>query len=261
MRQAAATPRSTKHSCHLSRTRNLGLPPYPSPNIARAEASKPRSWRRLLLAWPLLLLGLPGCNDLTRSSVDAMKLALHRKPEVRPSAADVAAKPYYQMQATSPDGSAVLILGNVDGQRQAWYGTYGVVIFLEHGRVVQTAGLSQNLDGLQLPGDDPFARGLQTLTAPVSYRLGKDWSPDYRYGVPVDATLTPAGREQISILGTRHDVLRVDEQLSAPALHYHATNHYWVDPGDGFIWKSEQQVAPGLSLQLVQLRPYREQQP
>jgi hypothetical protein len=67
----------------------------------------------------------------------------------------------------------------------------------------------------------------------------------------MDATLTPAGHEQISILDTIHDVLRVDEQLSAPALHYRATNHYWVDPRDGFIWKSEQQVAPGLALQLV----------
>jgi len=238
------------------------LPPYPTPNIARATARKPRSaWRHLLLVLPLLLPGLHGCNDLTRSSVDAMKLALHGKPTVRPSAAEVAAKPYYQLQATSPEGSAVLILGNLDGQRQAWYGAHGTVVFIEHGRVVQTAGLSQNLDGLQLPADDPFARGLQTLTAPVSYRLGKDWSPGYRYGVPVDATLTPVGHEQISILGTTHDVLRVDEQLSVPALHYRATNHYWVDPRDGFIWKSEQQVAPGLGLQLVQLRPYRERRP
>lgn len=238
------------------------MPPYPPPDTARATASASRSvWRHLLLAWPLLLLGLQGCNDLTRSSVDAVKLAMQRGHTVQPSAAEVAAKPYYQLQATSPDGSAVLILGNVDGQRQAWYGAHGVVIFLEHGRVVQTAGLSQDLDGLQLPVDDPFARGLQTLTAPVSYRLGKDWSPGYRYSVPIDATLTPAGPERISILGNNRDVLRVDEQLSAPALHYRATNHYWVDPGDGFIWKSEQQVAPGLSLQLVQLRPYRKRQP
>lgn len=240
-------------------------------NTARATAPKARSaadrmgsarrWRSLWLASPLLLLAMQGCSDLSRSSFDAAKLAMHRHPHVNPTAAEVAAKPYFQLLATSPDGSAVLILGNIDGRRQAWYGTHGVVIFMDHGRVVQTTGLSQNLDGLQLPADDPFVRGLQTLTAPVSYRLGKDWSPGYRYGVQVDATLTPAGHEQINILGSSHDVLRVDEQLSAPALHYRAINHYWVDPRDGFIWKSEQQVAPGLTLQLVQLRPYREKQP
>lgn len=216
-------------------------------------------WQRMLLAG-LALLVISGCSDLSRSSFDTVKLAIHHQPHVEPDAAEVAAKPYYQMQATSPDGSAVLILGNLDGLREAWYGAHQVVVFLEHGRIVQTAGLHQNLDGLQLPADDPFARGLQTLTAPVDYSLAKDWSPGYRYGVHVDARLIPAGPEQISILGTIHQVLRVDEQISVPATHDHATNHYWVDPQDGFIWKSEQQVAPGLTLQLLQLRPYREKQ-
>jgi hypothetical protein len=214
-----------------------------------------------LFAWPLLLLGMHGCTDLSRSSIDAMKLAVHGSPSVDPSAAEVAAKPYYQLEATSPQGSAVLILGNLDGHREAWYGTHQAVVFIEHGRVVQTVGLSQNLDGLQLPANDPFVRGLQTLTAPIEYSRGEDWSPGYRYGVLVDARLSPAGSEQITILGTTHQVLRVDEQLSAPAAHYRATNHYWVDPQDGFVWKSEQQVVPGLTLKLLQLRPYREKQP
>ncbi|MEW9624540.1 YjbF family lipoprotein [Rhodanobacter geophilus] len=210
-------------------------------------------------AWLLALLLLQGCSDLSRASYDTLRLALHGKPTVHPTAATVAAKPYYQMQATGPGGSAVLILGNLDGGRQAWYGAHGVVVFLEHGRVVQTSGLQANLDHLLPPADDPFVHGLQMLTAPVSYRMRQDWSPGYRYDVPVDATLTPAGRERIDILGEVHDVLRVDEQLAAPGLHHRATNHYWVDPHDGFIWKSEQHIAPGVDLQLVQLRPYRGQ--
>lgn len=247
------------------------MPPDQLTNTARLATPKTRSvtdrtttsrrWRKLLFAWPLLLLGVHGCSELSRSSVDAVKLAMHRHPHVEPTAAEVAAKPYFQLQATSPDGSAVLILGNLDGQREAWYGSHQVVIFIEHGRLVKTVGLSQNLDDVHLPADDPFDRGLQTLSVPVSYSYSKDWSPGYRYGVRVDATLTPAGHEQITILGTSHPVLRVDEQISVPAMHYRATNHYWVDSRDGFIWKSEQQVAPGLSLQLVQLRPYREKQP
>lgn len=253
----------------LPRDKEPGLQSDPLTNTAHATAPKARSatartmsvWRCLLLAWPLLLLSLQGCSELSRSSISAVKLAMHGTPQVQVTPAEVAAKPYYQLQASSPDGKAILILGNVDGLRQAWYGAHGVVVFIEHGRVVQTTGLGQNLDGLQLPADDPFVRGLHTLTTPLTYRLGKDWSPGYRYGVQVDATLTPAGHEQISILDQTHDVLRVDEQLSAPALHYRASNHYWVDPQDGFIWKSEQQVAPGLTLQLVQLRPYRGKQP
>jgi hypothetical protein len=46
--------------------------------------------------------------------------------------------------------------------------------------------------------------------------------------------------------------------LGAPAAGFAGVNHYWVDPADGFIWKSHQFVAPGLPLDLVQLRPYRD---
>lgn len=241
-----------------------GLPPdqlthracaaTPGTRSAAAGAVSRRLWR---LGWPLLLLALAGCTGLSRSSVDAVKLALHRRAPLAPTAAAVAARPYYQMQATGPDGSAVLILGNIDGTRQDWYGDHGVALFLQRGRIVQSIGLGQNLNGLQLPANDPFARGLQTLVAPVDYHYSADFSPGYRYGVPVQATLTPAGTEQVSILGTSHQLLRVDEHINAPAADYHATNHYWVDPKDGFIWKSVQQVAPGVRLQLVQLRPYR----
>lgn len=237
---------------------SLAVPfvPVEAPSPATAKRLK-----RFLLIALLPLFGLYGCTDLSRTTVDTMKLAIHKPKAMVPTAAEVAAKPYFQMQATSPQGTAVLILGNVDGARQAWYGTQHTVLFIEHGRVIQTAGLTQNLAGLQLPRDDPFVRGLQTITAPVSYEFTADWSPGYRFGVPVDATLTPAGSTQITILGTPHHVLRFDEQLNAPVANYHATNHYWVDPSDGFIWQSEQQIAPGLSLKLVQLRPYRGKQP
>ncbi|MEO7067505.1 MAG: YjbF family lipoprotein [Rhodanobacter sp.] len=231
-----------------------------------APRTPPRSsakWRLWLL--PLISLlclsGLSGCSDLSRSSVDTIKLAIHKPKPIAPTAAEVAAKPYFQLQATSPQGTAVLILGNVDGARQAWYGSHQVILFIEHGRVVQTAGLAQNLAGFQLPAADPFKHGLQLITAPVSYKFTADWSPGYRFGVPVEATLTPAGATQITILGKVHQVLRYDEQLSAPLANYYATNHYWVDPSDGFVWQSEQSVAPGLSLKLMQLRPYRKAQP
>ena len=235
--------------------------------LGRGERFPPRSATpvaertKCTLVSLILLLALSGCTDVSRSSFDAVKLAVKPRPEPAYTAAEIAARPYYQLEATGPLGTAVLILGNVDGRRQAWYGTRGLVIFIEHGRVVKSTGLDQNLDDVQLPANDPFLHGLQTLQAPQDYRFAVDWSPGYRYGVPVNARLIPKGNEPVSILGTTHQLLRVDEQLDVAALHYHVTNHYWVDPHDGFVWKSVQQVAPGLSLQLVQLRPYRESPP
>ncbi len=174
------------------------------------------------------------------------------------TAEQVAAKPYYQMRATTDRGDALLVLGNVDGQRQLWYGKDGVVIVLVHGRVVQTIGLAQNLDGSRVASTaNPFVSGLHKLTMPVAYTREDDWSPGYRYGVPVQATLSPEGYIDIDILGTSHHVLLITEQLTSEVTRYRAANRYWIDPQDGFVWKSEQQVLPGLTLTLTQLRPYR----
>ena len=211
----------------------------------------------LRVAMLLAALVLAGCTAVSSSSIDAVKLAIRQHHQPPLTAAEVAARPYYQLEASTPSGHAVLILGNLDGKREDWYGAHGVVVFLEHGQVVRTAGLPQNLDGLQQAADNPFARGLQRLTAPVEYTRYEDWSPGYRYGVPVHVRLTPAGTGQLAILGQTRTVLRVDEQLDAPAAGWHAVNHYWVDPADGFVWKSVQQVTPGLPITLVQLRPYR----
>ena len=201
---------------------------------------------------------LAGCTSVSRSTVDTMRLVWQGTPKLSPTAEQVQAKPYFQMRATTAHGDAILILGNVIGARQYWYGTSGVALVLEDGRVVQTIGLTQNLDGSLVDrANDPFAHGLQTLTATASYDRIDDWSPGYRYGIPVHATLKPAGEASIDILGTSHQVLLVNEEVSAKAAGYRASNRYWVDPSDGFVWMSEQEVMPGMTIKLVQLRPYR----
>lgn len=208
----------------------------------------------LLLAGSLLALG--GCTSISRSTTDLLKLAVNQHRSQMPTAAQVAANRYYQMYVRTSTGQAVLILGNLDGTREDWYGHGNVVVFLRHGQLVKTTGLAQNLEGLHEPADNPFARGLQHLTAPVAYTRTEDWS-GYRYGVPVHAQLEPLGRTQIDILGTPHEVLHVRETLNAPAAHFHAVNQYWVDPQDGLVWKSVQQVVPGQAITLVQLKPFR----
>ncbi|MBM7123998.1 YjbF family lipoprotein [Dyella flava] len=191
-----------------------------------------------------------------------MKLVANSHFSKAPTLEQVNANPYAQLEVqTAQEGQVVLVLGNVDGTREVWYGNPHVAVFTEHGRVVQTVGFNHDLDGLHAPADDPFVRGLQMLAVPTDYIRTEDWAPGYRYGVIVNARLVPAGRTQITILGVPHTVLRVDEELSAPAAGYRATNHYWVDPGNGFVWKSEQHVSPELTLTLTVLRPYRGSQP
>lgn len=245
----------------LSRRPNNGRrePAFAMPlRLARGHRSFARRCVQRLAVLAASGLLLAGCTSVSRSTVDTMELVWQGTPKLSPTAEQVQAKPYFQMRAITAHGDAILILGNVVGARQYWYGSGGVALVLEDGRVVQTIGLAQNLDGSRIDhANDPFVHGLQTLTAGTSYDRVDDWSPGYRYGIAVHATLKPAGETSIDILGTAHRVLLVNEEVSAKAAGYRVSNRYWVDPSDGFVWMSEQEVMPGMTIKLVQLRPYR----
>jgi hypothetical protein len=178
-----------------------------------------------------------------------------------PTPAQVLAQPYFQMQVEQARHAAVLVLGNVDGGREAWYSSDGKILFLRHGVLVKTWGLPQNLDATELPPDSPFRRGLQHLAGAVSSQRQIDLSPGYRYGVTLDSKVSPGPLETVEVLGQPRQLRRIDEHLRADALHWQADNHYWIDPVDGFVWKSQQTVPGGLPLTLTQLRPYREGAP
>jgi hypothetical protein len=199
------------------------------------------------------LMALCACSSVSSGSVEAIRLAVHGET-VHPTAESVAASPYFQLQANGPDGEAILILGKAEDGRLGWYGAGDDVLFTRDGVLVKTIGLPRNLDGTAFSGVNPFAVGLQHLSAPQSYTRSMDWSPGYRYGVAMQATLTPGALETIDILGTKRALRRYDEHLTGPAGSF--TNRYWVDPADGFIWKSRQYVAPGFPLELIALRPY-----
>ena len=203
----------------------------------------------------LMLLLVAGCSTVSEGSLQAGSLYLHRHSKVAVTPASVAALAYYQLQVNAPGGQAVLILGSVSGSRLGWYAKGHQAVFMEHGLVVKTLGLSDNLDRLALPGDNPFAVGLQRVSYPMSYTRTMDWSPGYRYGVTVRATLTEASMENVEILGVTHSLRRIDERLLGDG--FDRENRYWVDPVDGFIWKSVQYIDASQRLEIIQLRPYR----
>lgn len=199
---------------------------------------------------------MSACTDVSMGSLETVKQAVHGGTSVHPTAESVAAEPYYQLQVEAPGGEAILLLASVQGDLLGWYGPDGQAVFLKHGVLVKTLGLTRNLDAMQLEGD-PFAGGLQHVQAPVTYRRVMDWSPDYHYGIHVQAQLQPMAMENVDILGTVHRLRRFDEHLRAAETGFDVVNRYWVDPVDGFIWKSRQYAAPGQALELIQLRPYR----
>lgn len=221
--------------------------------MSRSAPLAPFTVQHGLAALLLVTLGLSGCGVVGRTSIKSVQMAIQGTPDVQPTAAEVAAIPYPQIKVRGPNGGAVLVLGNVDAGRQAWYSSERSIVFLQDGLLVGTHGGTPELQNMWIEGENPF-RTLHTLEGATTVKRRYDLMPGYRFGLEVTGTLERVGREQIDILGTARDLIHVREVLRGE--DWKAENEYWVDPANGFIWKSRQAIDPSTHLDITQLKPY-----
>lgn len=200
------------------------------------------------LAALLLLVG--GCTTVSRTTSQSIALLFHKAPP--PTAEQVAAVPYPQLWLQAPDMSGTLVLAYEDDGRQAWFAGHEAVLYLQPNGLVSGLSSPRLKVQAQLRSSDPFARPQADTRTERTF----DWMPGYRYGVVVEGRLQRIGPETITLpTGRTLALVRYEERLSGPGLK--ATNQYWVDEDHGFVWKSRQTLAPGYTIEITQLKPYR----
>ncbi|WP_282358725.1 YjbF family lipoprotein [Pseudomonas sp. PS01303] len=206
---------------------------------------------------------LCGCNPLMSASLNNLKAAIVGPDEVEVTPAEVAGVNYPQLKLTTPSGSGVLALVRERENLQFWVASGKQVLLLRDGLAVRSIGLGLegDLDGTRLADNSPFKRGLHQVPDGFTTRRWIDLYKGQEVGVIVNSRFTRRATETLTILDKDYAVLRVDEQIDAPAIGLSATNRYWVDPRDGFIVQSEQQLTSQLRVKLVQLTPDRRHLP
>jgi len=206
---------------------------------------------------------LCGCNPLMSASLNNLKAAVVGPDEVDVSAAEVAGVNYPQLKLTTPSGSGVLALVREREDLQFWVASGKQVLLLRDGLAVRSIGLGLqgDLDGTRLADDSPFKQGLHHVADGFTTRRWIDLYKGQEVGVIVNSRFSRRATETLEILDKPYSVLRIDEQIDAPAIGLSATNRYWVDPRDGFILQSEQQLTSQLRVKLVQLTPDRRHLP
>ena len=206
---------------------------------------------------------LCGCNPLMSASLNNLKAAVVGPDEVDVTPAEVAGVNYPQMKLTTPSGSGVLALVREREDLQFWVASGKQVLLLRDGLAVRSIGLGLegDLDGTRLSDDSPFKTGLHQVADGFTTRRWIDLYKGQQVGVSVTSRFSRRATQTLEILNKEYTVLRVDEQIDAPAIGLRATNHYWVDPHDGFILQSEQQLTAQLRVKVVQLTPDRRHLP
>ncbi|PCR94056.1 hypothetical protein CP336_23380 [Pseudomonas fluorescens] len=206
---------------------------------------------------------LCGCNPLMVASVTNLKSAVVGPDDIDVTPAQVAEVNYPQLKLTTPSGSGVLALVREREDLQFWVASGKQVLLLRDGLAVRTIGLGAegDLDGTRLSDASPFKRGLHNVADGDTSQRWIDLYKGQEVGLIVNSRFTRKSMETLKILNKEYAVLRVDERIDVPAIGLRATNRYWVDPVDGFIVQSEQQLTSQLRVKIVQLTPDRRRVP
>jgi hypothetical protein len=232
-----------------------------------AKTTKPDPARRSLLfggasllpgLLPSLLLG--GCitSPIIGNAVDVAKAQVFGHPDLPLRRATIAKLPYASMTARVGEGpQALLLLARSQGAEQHWIsGLDRSVLALRGGRVVKTFGFPENLKDTRADAIDPVDRLLHKLTRPLHHTRYLDLDVGPHYGLVIDSVFQSLGPRKLRIVELDFDTILVREQNVARTLNWSFENLYWVDPADGFVWKSRQTIARGFApVQFEILKP------
>jgi hypothetical protein len=198
---------------------------------------------------PSLFLG--GCinSPIIGNAFDVAKAQVFGYPDLPLRRSTIAKLPYASMTARVGEGpQALLLLARSQGDEQHWIsGLDRSVLALRGGRVVKTFGFPENLKDTRADAIDPVNRLLHKLTQPVHHTRYIDLDVGPHYGLVVDSIFESLGPRKVRIVELDFDTILVREQNVVRTLNWRFENLYWVDPVDGFVWKSRQVIARGFA--------------
>ncbi|KMV28503.1 lipoprotein YmcC precursor [Photobacterium swingsii] len=211
----------------------------------------------------LCLTLLTGCSQKFQDVNDTAKLALFGDDDTQLTAQAINQLPYASMYARIGDGpQAFMVLAFAEqdiilsaqdstNDRTApqlkWLSADRGLIVTQAGRITKTASLTQgNLVATTSTTIDPLALGLHQALTPKTWTRTLDWQPGYHFGYTVNSTFSNGSEQVIVINDQPVKSLYFTEEVNVPSLGKSYQNEFWLNPKNGTVIKSRQQLAPGL---------------
>ena len=208
----------------------------------------------------LAVIGLAGCNSLSGDAIDTMRLAISG-PDSEITVERVNAVDAPVLLAEMGVAEAMLVSPQVRGTGLVeWHGQ-SEMLLTQHGRIIQTAGLSHDVVTPRLTTDDPFVLGLHIIPDGLEVARLVDYPAQHQTGLRQYARYQRGRVESIKFMGASHELLRINETIRMPELDFKVTNQYWVEPDTGLVRHSIQYLAPDmlpLRLTLVKVQGTRQ---
>lgn len=197
----------------------------------------------------VVFLSLSGCSGTYKAYRDTLSYAFtppsdinFTLQQIETSAADLLYFRYGEQRQIA------LALAYIEHNQQKWVSADNAVVVLQHGRIVRTAGLPQNLLFVSASTEDPLTRGVTSLSG-SSWQSLTDWQQD-EYGYLVQSQFSQPQPETLVLLDHSFNVLKVTETLSYKnrpqfwRFDQQWQNEYWFEQSSGQLLKTRQQYAP-----------------
>lgn len=176
--------------------------------------------------------------------VEAFRLSVKGFPDTPISRDSIAKLPYATISAKIGKGpKSILVLWRVQRDEQHWLSADDAVVVTRQGRVVRTVGFPENIVASRTLPEDPLSPGLLSAGLNRNYVRLLELSLEGRRSVLLNSSFEIVGPKTIEIIEIEFETILVRERNIAREENWEFENLFWVDPADGFVWKSVQHIA------------------
>ncbi|ORM64795.1 hypothetical protein PRCB_24695 [Pantoea rodasii] len=198
--------------------------------------------RRLSLL--LLCLLLQACTQTQKGLEQTVMLAVNGPDDVTVTDQQVADLPYASLYARINDGPRIFVVLGYDEQgQQKWITQDKAMLVMQHGRLVKTLGLVNNLDDISNLAQDPLADTLH-LQNGASWTRVVQWREKEKVRAATALSTFQRGDDAVlSIAGERVPCRVWIETVHIDSLGAEWQNTFWIDNRDGTVLQANQMLA------------------
>jgi hypothetical protein len=202
------------------------------------------TFKSSLLATLTALLLLSGCSSTFRSYSDTLSYAFFPGPGVELSPEQVRNLPQAGLFVTVGDRPrALLVQFSQQSAAEKWVSFDRALIELKQGRLVHTAGFSQDLQFRKVIGKDYLALGLDKIKTGMRFEVMEDYLGAGVQSMPAVYQVLDVAAATLEVWQQAIPVRVLYEQVE----FYDGStfiNEFWFSQQDGQLLKSKQKLAP-----------------
>ena len=192
----------------------------------------------------LLCLLLQACTQTQKGLEQTVMLAVNGPDDVTVSADPIQKLPYASMYARIDNGARIfVVLGYLEAGQQKWVTQDKAMLVMQHGRLVKTLGLRDNLQAVSNLAGDPLADALH-LQNGASWTRVVQWREQDRVRAATAVSQFERGTDEVLTLAGEAIPCRVwQENVSMASLNRTWQNTFWIDNRDGMVLQTQQMLA------------------